>query len=884
VAVLAVLVPATLSSRASGGETSLSGAHAATSKPLAATSAAQHALSRLVTAFEPNVGQAAANIDFVSHLSGYTALISRKALTLSVSGASPGTGASGVSQSAKIVMAFANGHSQAGKASHRLPTRVNYELGSNPANWITGVSTYARVTYANVWPGVNVQYGGTRSAVEFEFIVSKFAHTNPIRVALSGQTALALQHGKLVISTTAGKLIESAPIAWQIVGGRHVPVKVAYRLLAKSVSLSVGTYRSSLPLYIDPSIGFGTYLGGSGTDSIGGATLFGQSGHPVAVNAQGDVYVTGVTTSTDFPGAGGGSGAPPATSRCASQTQFNAYGGTMSAFVSEFNSAGSQLLYSTYLGGSDSDFGSSIRIDAAGNAYVMGTTCSTDFPTTSGAFQSGLGGEYATFVAKLDPNGALVYSTLIGNGPGTDASSHNLGMDMAIDSAGNVYVTGALFDLCGAPYGDTPCPFPVTSGSYDSDSNGAGFGIGTGFLVKLDSTGSTVLAGTYLPSCSTSQIAVDGAGNVFLNQSCLPITPGAFTGPDCPNNGTTAELDSTLSTEVFGACFGGNQVVHDGGIAVDASGRVYLTGETFASDLPTTAGAFQTTYTGGPGTTPQNGANFVFELSADGTTLLYATYVGPAGAAGDYPALAVDGSGAVYVTGTTYTTNLPTTPWAIVASRPGGCYGPYMFKLSPDLSTLMYSTYFGGAGCTGGATGIGLDALGNAYVVGGAGTPDFQVTPGAFQTGLTGAGVGFVLQFLQLGNSGAVSAGGTLATSPTSGTNPYSVAVTSPVAGTVSVETGPLTAGRPGFSVQNYQVEVGAPATNATSPLSILFTIDPSALGGQTAASMQLFLDGVVVPDCGGGVGVASPDPCISSRSTNGDGSVALNVLTTVVT
>ena len=844
------------------------------------------ALRRLSIAFEPNVGQAAPGVDYVAHLNGYTALVSRQGLTLSLSGASPGTGVKTIAPPAQIAMDLVNSVARSGSASHELRTLVNYEVGSNRADWRTGVHTFGDVTYPGTWPGINVQYGGNRTAVEFEFLVKAHASVRHIEFTISGQTGLALQRGKLVISSSAGDVIESRPVAFQVHHGRQTAVRVAYQLVAPNiVRLTVGRHLASLPLVIDPSIGFGTYLGGSGTDFIGGAALFGQSGHPIVVGANGDVYVTGATTSTDFPGANGTSGQPPATSRCdfpSTQTEFQTYAGTLSAFVSEFNANGTQLLYSTYLGGSDSDFGTSVQVDPTGDAFVMGTTCSTDFPTTPGAFQNGLGGQYATFVAELNPTGGLLYSTYIGNGPGTDAGSRNLGTDMAIDSSGDAYVTGALIDLCGAPYGDSPCPFPTTPGAYDTNANGAGFGIGTGFLVKLNPTGTAVLAGTYLPYCSVSQIAIDDSGDVVLNQSCLPTTAGAFEGPDCPSsmNGTIAELDPTLSTELFGACLGGNAIVHVGGIAVDQGGRVYVTGETTATDMPTTPGAYQSTYVGTT-TGATAGANFVSVLSSDGSTLLHSTYVGPAGAAGDYPSLAVDAEGAVYVTGTTYTTNLPTTPWSIVASRPDGCYGPYLFKLPPDLSALMYSTYFGGSGCTGGSSGIGLDPEGNAYVAGGAGTPDWQVTPGAFQTQLTGVGVGFVLQFVGLGVSGTVGPGGTLATSSTSSTTPYSTSVISPSGGAIGIVDGPPTTGTPGFSLLQYQVEIDAPSSTPTSPLAVTFAIDPSALGGQTAQTVQVRLDGTAIPDCTGGPGDASPNPCVSARSTLGDGSVSLTVLTT---
>jgi hypothetical protein len=337
------------------------------------------------------------------------------------------------------------------------------------------------------------------------------------------------------------------------------------------------------------------------------------------------------------------------------------------AFVTKISPEGSALVYSTYLGGSNWDQGYGIAVDSAGNAYVTGLTESNDFPTTPGAFQTTFGGYQDAFVAKLSPSGsALVYSTYLGG------SSYDIGYGIAVDSAGNAYVTG-LTQSTDFP---TMNPLQPTYGGSDDV-----------FVAKLNPTGSALAYSTYL-------------------------------------GGSGGDIGY--------------------GIAVDGAGNAYVTGWT-SSNFPTTPGAFQTTC---KSTYCDNA--FVSKITPEGSALAYSTYLG--GRWTDYGlGIAVDGAGNAYVTGATFSTDFPTTPGAFQRVCNGGSYcvhygDAFVSKINPSGSALVSSTYLGGSSYDQGAS-IAVDSAGNAYVTGSTGSSDFPVTPGAFQTvcnGGSGCGDAFV--------------------------------------------------------------------------------------------------------------------------------------------
>ena len=378
------------------------------------------------------------------------------------------------------------------------------------------------------------------------------------------------------------------------------------------------------------------------------------------------------------------------------------------------------LFYSTYLGGSGSENGceglTSIAVDSSGNAYVVGTTASLDFPTTSGAVQPALaGGSTDAFVTKLNPTGSgFVYSTYLGG------TSEENGCHIAVDDAGNAYVTGVT---------ESP-DFPTTTGALQTTYGG---GSDDAFVTKLAPTGSALVYSTFLGGSALDQgfgIAVDSAGSAYIvgeTQSCnFPTTLGAFQTSCSSFPLFVTKLNPAGSGLVYSTYFG--SFIGAPGIAIDATGNAYVAGTVNAATLPTTVGAFQTTYGGGPADA------FVTKFNSTGTGLVYSTYLGGTGRDGGQfgSTIAVDAAGSAYVTGGTDSTNFPTTLGAFQTALAGPT-DAFVTKLNPLGTGLVYSTYLGGSG---GDTGLGIavDAGNNAYLTGATASNDFPTIAGAFQT------------------------------------------------------------------------------------------------------------------------------------------------------
>ena len=260
-----------------------------------------------------------------------------------------------------------------------LPGRTNYFLGNDPKKWHTNIPTYAKVKYQNIYPGVDLVYRGSQKRLEYDFIVSPGCDPSRISLELNGADRISIDaEGDLVLQIRAGVLRLRKPVIYELVNGRRRSVSGSFVIRDKRfVSFRIEAHDPSKPLVIDPVVVYSTYLGGSG----------GDSGSGIAVDSSGNAYITGNTFSTDFPTA----------------SPFQAaLGGTDDAFVIKLNAVGSAVVYATYLGGSGGDSGNGIAVDSSGNAYVTGSTSSTNFPTAS-PFQGTLGGSKGNaFITKLN--------------------------------------------------------------------------------------------------------------------------------------------------------------------------------------------------------------------------------------------------------------------------------------------------------------------------------------------------------------------------------------------------------------------------------------------------------------------------------------------------
>src|SRR5262245_44724759 len=637
--------------------------------------------------FEANTGQTNHEVKFLSRGRGYSVFLTSTEAVLALKTAS-------TPAPAVVTMRLVGAKPGRITGVEELPGKANYFIGNDPTKWRANVPTYAKVHYENVYRGIDLIYYGNERQLEYDFIVHPGADPRHIRLTFQGADRLEVDaRGDLVMHTAAGEIHQRKPVIYQEVDGVRHEIQGGYVLKGpRRVGFQVAAFDPSRPLIIDPTLVYSTFLGGSGNESASG----------IAVDAAGNAYVTGVTSSLNFP-----------TTLGAVQTASGG-GGFADAFVTKLDPTGSTLVYSTYLGGSGNDRGLGIVVDGIGNAYVTGGTDSTNFPTTRGAMQATSGGGNDAFVAKLNPAGsALVYSTYLG-GTGSDQ-----GVGISVDAAGNAYVSGVT--------GSTH--FPTTPGAVQTTFGG----IQDAFVTKLDPSGSTLVYSTYLGGSGNDAslgIVVDAVGSAYVtggtNSPNFPTTAGAVqTSP--PGGGGDAfvtKLDPAGSALAYSTYLGGSAFDQSFHIAVDAVGSVYLTGITNSMDFPTTTGAVQTTSGG-------SGDAFVTKLNATGSALVYSTYLG--GGGGDEGVgIAVDAAGNAYGTGFTDSTNFPTTAGAVQTTLGGGA-DAFMTKLDPTGSTLVYSTYLGGSGSDLGLA-IVVDGVGNVYVTGAADSTNFPTTPGAFQT------------------------------------------------------------------------------------------------------------------------------------------------------
>jgi hypothetical protein len=446
-----------------------------------------------------------------------------------------------------------------------------------------------------------------------------------------------------------------------------------------SLVLVVGHARAASSLRIDRAGGWCndvlwlTIVDSGGTDY----------GWDIALDAQGNTYLTGLTDGASFPTTPG-----------AFDTTYNGNG---DAYIVKFDPTGT-IVYATYLGGAMLDQGSKIAVDTAGNAYVVGFTYADDFPTTPGAYDTSFNGDFDGFIAKLNPAGsALVYSTFVGGG------AEDFLNTVALDSAGNAVVSGQT----------TSSGFPTTAGAYDTTYNGSGDGV----VVKLNAAASALMYSTFLGGTSIDLpygLMLDASGDAYLTGQTMstnfPTTAGAY---DPSYNGGQADgfvtkLAASGSSLVYSTYLGGDQFDDGKSIDLDSTGAAYVTGRTESFNFPTTAGAFQPVYNGGRDA-------FAFKLTPNGSSPSYGTYLGGSfeDETGD---IVVDGPGNAYISGWTQSADFPTSLNACDPTQ-NGDYDAFVVVLPPNASSLLYGTFVGTDTPDYGRA-IEIDGLGHAFVGG----------------------------------------------------------------------------------------------------------------------------------------------------------------------
>ena len=524
---------------------------------------------KLPLSFEKNIGQTDKRVKFFSRGSGYSLFLTPKEAVFSLKKSSPKPKGKQATHAkpeqtvgAVLRMQLVGANPEAQETTEaKLPGTTNYFVGKDKSQWRTGVENYGKVGFNEVYKGVDVVYYGNQSQLEYDFVVKPKAEASSIRLKFAGARRVkSLPSGELLLETGNGSMKWHSPVAYQEVAGKRKPVQAKYHISkGNEVCFAVGAYDRSRPLVIDPALVYSTYLGGKSYDVayalavdskgsayvagwtistdfptttgafqtqykgapafvtklsadgkslvystyLGGTNVKDEIAYAIAVDSGGSAYVAGYTRATDFP-----------TTTGAFQTQ---YKGGEDGFVTKLSADGKSLVYSTYLGGKSSDYAYAIAVDSGGSAYVAGYTRATDFPTTTGAFQTQYKGGEDGFVTKLSADGkSLVYSTYLGGG------SNDVAYAIAVDSGGSAYAAGYT----------RATDFPTTTGAFQTQNEGGGE---DGFVTKLSADGKSLVYSTYLGGGGDDwayAIAVDSGGSAYVagstGSTAFPTTTGAF--------------------------------------------------------------------------------------------------------------------------------------------------------------------------------------------------------------------------------------------------------------------------------------------------------------------------------------------------------------------
>ncbi len=563
----------------------------------------------------------------------------------------------------------------------------NFFFGNDPDKWRTDVPNYREVVYEDLYDGIDLVYRMRHGAVKYEFIVQPGADPAAIALSLVGADSIALEAGELVVGAGTIEARDSPPYSYQG-EGEEVPCSFAIRA-PSSFGFDCGSWDASRQLIIDPLV-YSTFLGGSSLDAA--------SGWRLVVDAAGAVYVTGYTSSINFP------------------TTVGAYdtvqSGSWDAFVAKLNPSGTSLVFSTFLGGNSMDIGLSIALDSLGYVYVSGWTMSSGFPVTPAAFDTTHNGEEDGFVAKLSQTGnQLLLSTFLGGG-GFDTTGA-----IALDAAGNIHVSGVTGSS----------NFPATAGAFDTSFGGQN----DGYAAKFDPTLSILIYATFLGGAGEDEahsLAVDSSGYAYVcghaGGSDFPTTPGSYSPSYRGGNadGFVVKIDPNGAVLRYSTFLGGSGGDDLYSLTLGAGNEVHVAGKTRSTDFPTTPGAFDRTY---------NGVDDVIVASIDssGSTLVHSTFVG--GAEQDVAGgIVLDSLGNTFVTGWTLSSDFPISPGAF-DERANGAGDTFLIKLNAAGTSMPYSTYIGGSYEEYGNS-VGVDSTGSVYVAGFTASLDFPTTLGAF--------------------------------------------------------------------------------------------------------------------------------------------------------
>jgi hypothetical protein len=577
---------------------------------------------------------------------------------------------------------------------------VSYFKGKNQAEWNAGIQTSGAVLYKDLYKNIDLKLYGNKNHLEYDWIVKKGGDPAQIQFIFDGVNSISLsESGDLVVETAGNQLVHTKPYAYQNIGGEQRAIDVSFAAVDESTyGFVLGDYDPEYDLFIDPLLVFiyATYLGGAELDQA----------WDITVDTKGRAYITGFTASNDFPTTSG---------------VYNPnHNGAMDVFVTKFNKTGTDLVYSTFIGGSSSDWSYGIAVDIDGYVYLAGATASADFPIMGGAYDTSYNGGTDAFVAKLNKNGsALMFSTFIGG------SDEDTGYDIVLGKDGEIFITGST----------NSTDFPTTQGADDRVFGG----FYDGFATKFDSEASKLIYSTYIGDEYLEElfgIAVD------KNDAAYVTGYVDYDGDlgDGDSDVWAVKLDNKGSKQVYSFIFGGGDDESGRAVVVDEFKKAYIVGWTESSNFPTTPEAFDPTYNG-------HTDAFVCKLKIDGSDFVYCSYLG--GTCWDWgeDIDLYDDLSAV-VTGYTTTGDFPVTEDAFDPVHNGSA-DAFVSYVSPDGRDLPYSTFLGGRAPDYG-TGIAVDVFEITHTTGYTESANFPISRDAYQRELNneeGISDGYYVKF-----------------------------------------------------------------------------------------------------------------------------------------
>lgn len=693
-----------------------------------APTASRVGASALPVTFARNDGQAPAGVRYLGGVPGLGVAFTDTGVTLNLTPtrsqhASPNTPAPAAATPTSVSLRFvgADPHPTV-TGTDRAPGVINDFHGANPAHWHTNIPTYKQVVYHDLWPGIDATFRARHGTLKYSFTLAPRADPDTIQLSYAGADHLTLDDdGDLAITTGKTVLQDHAPVSYQHTdsGGRQ-HVTTGYRLLSGTTFGFTLARHATGPLTIDPGLDYGTFL--NATDGSSSAAF--AVGH----DARGNLYLFGAAGAAypTTPGSYQPTGSP----------------GTATMVVTKLDPTGSRLIYSTFVGGSGDDTAGDGLVASDGSVYVTGQTSSTDFPTSTSAYERtpsplAAPGSFQAVAFRLDPTGSqLLFGTYLAPNFVPNPGFHNI----AVGPDGSVTIAG-----------DTSSDYlPTTPGAFQTTYPG---GLQTGYVMRLNATGSDLLFATYLGTPITDQVtkfglansgsgvltvAVDSTGASYLiggGARGFPTTTGPQ--PTASHATLLIKLDPTGEKLNYVALIGADGRASGADLAIDEAGNAYVAGYGPRGSVATTPDAYQSQCVAAI-------CSAVIKYGPTGDVVYASLFGGTSGATFATGGMAIDADGRMYIAGrTTRGSNLPVTPDALSTTQ--GDFAVPWFVAVLGKGTLDYSTYFGGTGsalggiAAVGGIGIAPDVSSHTLYLGGStNARDFPTTPGAFQPAYPG--------------------------------------------------------------------------------------------------------------------------------------------------